>query len=80
MPNDSPKSEKSYFNDTTRFLANTLHEIRTPIQTIIGAAELIKETRLDKEQKEYVRQLSADIGKFLYKKMLENKVITTKKN
>lgn len=57
MPNDSPKSEKSYFNDTTRFLANTLHEIRTPIQTIIGAAELIKETRLDKEQKEYVRQI-----------------------
>ena len=31
-------------------------------------------------QKEYVRQLSADIGKFLYKKMIENKVIEAKKD
>lgn len=29
-------------------------------------------------QKEYVRQLSTDIGKFLYKKMLENKKIINK--
>lgn len=49
--------DKAEINDTTRFLANTLHEIRTPIQTIVGAAELMKETTLDKEQKEYVRQI-----------------------
>lgn len=41
----------------SRFLANTLHEIRTPIQTIIGTIELIQETNLDKEQTEYIRQI-----------------------
>ena len=49
--------EKSELGDTTRFLASTLHEIRTPIQTIIGAAELLKTTSLDKEQSEYIRQI-----------------------
>jgi len=44
-------------NDASRFLANTLHEIRTPIQTIIGTVELISETHLDKEQTEYIRQI-----------------------
>ena len=57
MPNDEHNSENVNFSDTTRFLANALHEIRTPIQTIIGAAELIKGTKLDKEQKEYIRQI-----------------------
>ncbi len=44
-------------------LASFLHEIRTPIQTILGTAELIKNTSLDNEQQEYIRQIafSADI-------------------
>ena len=37
-------------------LANTLHEVRTPIQTIIGTLELISETKLNDEQTEYIRQ------------------------
>ena len=41
----------------SRFLANTLHEIRTPIQTIIGASELLLDTTLSKEQKEYLHQI-----------------------
>ena len=47
----------------TQFLATAVHEIRTPVQTIIGTLELLKETNLDKEQTEYLRQLqfSADI-------------------
>lgn len=47
----------------TQFLATAVHEIRTPVQTIIGTLELLKETNLDKEQHEYIRQLqfSADI-------------------
>ncbi|HSV55984.1 MAG TPA: histidine kinase dimerization/phospho-acceptor domain-containing protein [Magnetospirillaceae bacterium] len=47
----------------TMFLANTSHEIRTPIQTILGMTELLVETRLDKEQADYVRtvRFSADI-------------------
>ncbi len=45
------------------FLANITHELRTPIQTIIGTMELLGETQLDSEQNEYVRQVrfSADV-------------------
>lgn len=42
---------------TNRYLANTLHEIRTPIQTIISATELLQGTALDQEQAEYIRQI-----------------------
>lgn len=42
---------------SSRFLASTLHEIRTPIQTIIGTIELLGDTHLDKEQTEYIRQI-----------------------
>lgn len=41
----------------SRFLASTLHEVRTPIQTIISTTELLDDTALDKEQTEYVRQI-----------------------
>ena len=61
MQNNNEKKSASAstkeINDTTRFLANTLHEIRTPIQTIIGSTELLRTTNLDKEQKEYIRQI-----------------------
>ena len=43
--------------DKSKFFANTVHEIRTPIQTILGTLDLLAETNLDKEQKEYVHQL-----------------------
>lgn len=45
------------------FFANAVHELRTPIQTIIGTLELIRDTELNQEQDEYVRQInfSADI-------------------
>ena len=49
----SGQKSDSDIDGTTRFFANALHEIRTPIQTIIGAAERIQTTLLDKEQKEY---------------------------
>lgn len=41
----------------SRFLASTLHEIRTPIQTIISTTELLEETPMNPEQTEYVRQI-----------------------
>lgn len=41
----------------TEFLANTSHEIRTPIHTIIGMSELLGDTNLDEEQLEYSGQI-----------------------
>lgn len=58
-------------------LASTLHEIRTPIQTVLGTAELLKETSLDSEQQEYVRQIafSADVIYTLVSDILDYKKI-----
>jgi CheY-like chemotaxis protein len=36
------------------FLASLTHEIRTPLSGILGMADLLLETRLDEEQREYV--------------------------
>ncbi|MGN0717117.1 response regulator [Treponema berlinense] len=50
-------------DEASRYLASTLHEIRTPIQTIIGTVELLQDTSMDDEQREYIRQIqfSADV-------------------
>lgn len=54
---------KLNYADTGLFLANTIHEVRTPIQTIIGTLELFQQTKLDTEQTEYIRQIqfAADV-------------------
>lgn len=52
-----PNIRKLNSQDKSRFMATAIHEIRTPIQTIIGTLELLAETPLDKEQTEYIRQL-----------------------
>jgi signal transduction histidine kinase/ActR/RegA family two-component response regulator len=39
----------------SEFLANMRHEVRTPLTSVIGMAELLMTTNVDEEQQEYVR-------------------------
>lgn len=43
----------------TEFLANMSHEIRTPLNAVLGAAQLLSYTALDKNQNNYVGMISA---------------------
>ena len=49
---DSPSLEVG-----SRFIASTMHEVRTPLQTIISILELLEDTPLNKEQTEYIHQI-----------------------
>jgi PAS domain S-box-containing protein len=48
---------KSANDAKSRFLATVSHEFRTPLNGILGMADLLNDTRLDQEQTTYVRAL-----------------------
>ncbi|WP_345992085.1 response regulator [Sulfurimonas sp. HSL-1716] len=53
------KAHEYFENFKKQFLKNISHEFRTPMNSIIGFAELLKNTNLDNSQKEYVNNIDS---------------------
>ena len=49
----------------SRFIASTMHEVRTPLQTIISTLELLEDTPLNKEQTEFIHQIEFSVNALL---------------
>jgi two-component system sensor histidine kinase RpfC len=49
----------------SRFLATMSHELRTPLNGVIGIADLLRATALDREQEDYARTISVSANSLL---------------
>jgi signal transduction histidine kinase/ActR/RegA family two-component response regulator len=50
----------------TQFLANISHEVRTPLNVVMGVIELLRETKMDDSQKRFVMMLKQSSENMLY--------------
>lgn len=49
----------------TEFLSNMSHEVRTPLNGVIGMTELLNQTKLDVEQRNFVRNIHSSANNLL---------------
>jgi PAS domain S-box-containing protein len=65
----------------TEFINNISHEVRTPMNGVLGMLSLLRETRLDKEQQEYLDTAydSADVLMLLLNNLLDFSQLDTGK-